>query len=172
MISAGEGAPNFESGQALAEAATTALRRWEPLVQEVPRLARSSDRAGSLRHLASWYARTVADGSFVEDPPLDGLDALIDELMGVPPNGSFTTLAAARWAVLVCEELVRLRAALSVATPRDLAVVAVARLELALTAARRQLAERSTLVSAEGSTGAPRAPRTLARIRRSAADGQ
>jgi hypothetical protein len=77
-----------------------------------------------------------------EPPPVLGLDTLVDELTAATDD-RFRRLGLAPWAVRVAEELVRVRS--SLAAPPATARVAMSRLELAFTTARRHLAEEDGL---------------------------
>jgi hypothetical protein len=92
------------------------------------------------------------DEAYSADPPIEGLDALIDELAeAAVPIDMHAELARARWAVRVAEELVRWRRSLveSGDGSRETAD-ATNRLELAIEGARRQVG--SGLADASGAS--------------------
>ncbi len=117
------------------------LRDWSALVRRLPQLISTDDRKQAVGTLVSWYADVSEDEANSADPPLEGLDALIDELAeAAVPVEIHAELAQARWAVRVAEELVRWRSSLyeSGEGTRETAD-ATNRLELAIEGARRQL---------------------------------
>ncbi len=90
--------------------ATAALRSWRFLVRALPHLVGGKERRMALLALTYWYGRICRDEDCCESPPIEGLDALIDELALVSvPYNVHAELARARWAVRVAEELVSWR---------------------------------------------------------------
>ena len=89
---------------------------WEHVVFALPHLITKQDSEGPIRELVGWYDRVVKNGTFVDEPPIEGLDILIDELALVSmPFDVHAELARARWAIRVAEELVQWRTCLSTA---------------------------------------------------------
>lgn len=125
--------------EAVAAEAGSAVGRWSPIVGMVPSLASRASRSEPLRHLVIWYEQVAADPETAGAPPVEGIDALVDELTSAISSETFDRLGRARWAVRVAENLVGLRTAQLPAASPAMARVASARLELVLTAARRQL---------------------------------
>jgi hypothetical protein len=125
--------------------AATLLRSWQRLITGLPELVGPGDRRRAVRELASWYERVLECEGYAADPPLEGLDVLVDELVHV--NVSFEVhaeLARARWAIRVAEELVNWRNCLGTAGPGSPPTgPATDRLELAMESARRQIATPS-----------------------------
>ena len=129
-------------GADLADEATILLRGWFPLVRILPSLILQEDRRDGTRGLVVWYRRVFEDAGYASGPPIEGLDALIDELAPfVVASDVHVGLARARWAIRVAEELVRWRSC-SDGNGNDPVRASRARdrLELAITGARRQLA--------------------------------
>jgi hypothetical protein len=123
-----------------AEAASL-LRDWSALVRRLPQLLGTIDRKRAVGALVSWYADVSEDDAYSADPPIEGLDVLIDELAeAAVPIEIHAELAQARWAVRVAEELVRWRSSLveSGEGTRETAD-ATSRLELAIEGTRRQV---------------------------------
>jgi hypothetical protein len=124
------------------EEAAALLGSWFPIVGAMPQLIGAKQHEGAVRELVAWYEHVFSAGGYCADPPLEGLDALVDELVhvSVPPN-DHAELANGRWAVRVAEELVVLRRRLrddgSEAVPTG---PATDRLELAIAGARRHIA--------------------------------
>jgi hypothetical protein len=122
--------------------AANLLRSWQQLVRALLELIGTDDRKCALWGIVSWYERVFECESYAAEPPIEGLDILIDELVHV--NVSFemhAELARARWAIRVAEELVKWRSCLrtSGAGPPSTGP-ATDRLELAIEGARRQIA--------------------------------
>ncbi len=89
---------------------TAALRSWQFLVRALPHLIDGKERRLALVALLHWYGRICRDEQCAANPPIEGLDALIDELASVSvPYNVHAELARARWAVRVAEELVSWR---------------------------------------------------------------
>ncbi len=123
--------------QVLSELAAAALDLWLPIVGVLPSIARDKGRVTDLRHLVVWY-EVVGNGSgSVEPPPLEGLDALVFELMAARSANELEQLRCARWAVRVAEDLVRLRRIQDRSMSPAGSEVVISRLELSLSAARR-----------------------------------
>lgn len=119
----------------------SSLRSWASIVSRLPDLIVSEGRRPSVRDLVTWYERVFGEEDYRVDPPIDGLDALTDEL-AVPsvPYDVHVELARARWAIRVAEQLVRWRICVSHAGQRPSATaVANDRLERAAQEARRQI---------------------------------
>ncbi len=124
-----------------ADEAARLLRDWSALVRRLPQLVSTDDRKRAIAALVSWYADASEDEAYSADPPIEGLDALIDELAeAAVPVDIHAELAQARWAVRVAEELVRWRSSLyeSGEGTRETAD-ATNRLELAIEGACRQV---------------------------------
>jgi hypothetical protein len=120
--------------------AVSSLRTWHVLVRKLPDLISVEEREPPVRGLVAWYEHVFGYEDYAEDPPIEGIDALIDEL-AVPavPYDVHAELARARWAIRVAEELVRWRLCLDSAGPGSPATaLATDRLALALQEARRQ----------------------------------
>lgn len=97
-------------GPDLEGAASVELRAWHHVVRALPHLVGVEDRRTPMRGLVAWYGRVVECDDFATDPPMEGLDALVDELALVTvPFDVHAELARARWAIRVAEELVRWR---------------------------------------------------------------
>jgi hypothetical protein len=117
------------------------LRDWSALVRRLPELLSTDDRKRAVGALVSWYVDVSEDEACSADPPIEGLDALIDELAEAAVSVEIhAEIAQARWAVRVAEELVRWRSSLceSGEGTRETAD-ATSRLELAIEGARRQV---------------------------------
>jgi hypothetical protein len=117
------------------------LRDWSASVRDLPELLSTEDRNQAARVLVRWYVDVFEDEAYSADPPIEGLDALIDELAeAAVPIDTHAELAQVRWAVRVAEELVRWRSSLveSGEGARDTAD-ATNRLELAIEGARHQV---------------------------------
>lgn len=112
-----------------------------PSVDAAIELASTPPRATRLRELASWYGRVVERPSTSEPPPLEGLDALADELTTATDQQRLMRLAAARWAVRLAEELVRLRSWGRASSSTAMARLAASHLSQTLRAARHHLAQ-------------------------------
>jgi hypothetical protein len=114
------------------------LRAWHDLVIGVPHLITTEERRRSTWGLVAWYERVFERDDFDLDPPIEGLDTLIDELALVSvPQTAHADLARARWAIRVAEELVRWRHCLRTAGPGSSRTgPASDRLELAIGEAR------------------------------------
>jgi hypothetical protein len=95
---------------AVALGAEGTIQGWRPLVAGLSQWAQRSARRAPLEDLTRWYERASGDSSFAEDPPLEGLDALTDELTEPRIYDGLWYMAGARWAIRVCEELVHWRA--------------------------------------------------------------
>jgi hypothetical protein len=119
-----------------------AIQAWRPLVAALSKWAQRSARRPPLEDLSRWYERVCSDTSFSEDPPLEGLDALTDELTESRIYDGLRHMARARWAIRACEELVHWRAVRANKDAPATVRVALSRLELALTAARRHLGDK------------------------------
>lgn len=121
--------------------AAAALREWTPFVDGMADWAGRDEHRAPIRGLIDWYVEVWSDEEWSEPPPMDGLDALADELSATTQGDRFARLGLARWAVRVAEELVRLRAAVGRRAAPATVLVAGSRLELALGAAGRRLAD-------------------------------
>jgi hypothetical protein len=145
----------INNGQAQSEIdfdgeAARLLRDWSALVRSLPQLLSTDDRKRAVGALVSWYAEVSEDEAYSADPPIEGLDALIDELAeAAVPMYTHAELAQVRWAVRVAEELVRWRSSLveSGEGTRETAD-ATNRLELAIEGARRQVGLSESLANA------------------------
>jgi hypothetical protein len=126
---------------AVALGAEGTIQGWRPLVAGLSQWAQRSARRAPLEDLTRRYERASGDSSFAEDPPLEGLDALTDELTEPRIYDGLWYMAGARWAIRVCEELVHWRAVRADKDAPATVRVAINRLELALTAARRHLGD-------------------------------
>ena len=117
------------------------LRAWYDVVRALPTLISEDARRQSIRSLVVWYERVFEEEGFAFDPPLEGLDILIDE-PAVPtvPSDVHAELARARWAIRVGEELVKWRVCHRYTGPDSApAVLAADRLDLAIQEACRQI---------------------------------
>ena len=93
--------------------AVSSLRAWYHVVLALPHLTSADGRAEPMRDLVAWYVRVVEDENFADGPPIEALDAFIDELALVSvPFDVHAELARARWAIRVAEELVQWRGCL------------------------------------------------------------
>ena len=121
--------------------AVSNLRAWHHVVRALPHLISADGRDGPIRELAAWYERVVEDEKCADDPPIEGLDVLIDELALVSvPFDVHAELARARWAIRVAEELVQWRRCLRTDGQESLALAeATTRLELVIEGAASQL---------------------------------
>jgi hypothetical protein len=94
------------SGPGTAEEVSTLLGRWLPIVGAMPQLVATKQHEAAVRRLVTWYERVFQVADYCADPPIDGLDALVDELVHVSvPADDHAELAKGRWAVRVAEEL-------------------------------------------------------------------
>jgi hypothetical protein len=88
------------------EEASTLLGRWFPLVGALPKLIGAKQHKAAVRELIAWYEHVLADDGYCADPPIQGLDALVDELVHVSVSpGEYAELAKGRSAIRVAEEL-------------------------------------------------------------------
>jgi hypothetical protein len=124
----------------IAADAADALRVWHRQVREDLVILDSSKYSDAIRGLVAWYERVFFHAEFVEPPPVEGLDAVVDELaLAAQPTGALHALARARWAIRVGEELVNWRQCLrSFGQGSSPLGLATNRLELALEEARHQ----------------------------------
>jgi hypothetical protein len=124
-----------------AREAARLLGDWSALVQSLPQLISTHVRKRGVSALVEWYERASEEEEYSADPPIEGLDALIDELVeAAVPVEIHAELARARWAVRVAEELVRWRRSLVECGDGTCETAdATSRLELAIEGARRQL---------------------------------
>ncbi len=98
--------PPCRSEPGVAEEATALLGRWLPIVGAMPQLVGTKQHEAAIRRLVAWYERVFQVADYCADPPIDGLDALVDELVHVSvPADDHAELAKGRWAVRVAEEL-------------------------------------------------------------------
>lgn len=120
--------------------ASMLLCAWRPLVGRLPLLI-VDGREDAVVALVDWYEHLSQEEGCDADPPLEGLDALIDHLASAPVDQDvWAELAKARWAVRVAEELARWRRVMSSAGPGSGPLgPATDRLEAAMEEARRQL---------------------------------
>lgn len=128
------------------EEATVLLSRWLPIVGALPHLIGAKERETVLRALVAWYERVLATEDYDADPPIEGLDALVDELatVAVAPN-DHAELAKGRWAIRVAEELVAWRRCLRDDGAESVPTgPATDRLELAIVGAQRHIASSAT----------------------------
>ena len=125
----------------IAADAADALRVWLRQVREALVILDTPKYSDAIRGLVAWYERVFFDAEFVESPPVEGLDAVVDELaLAAQPIGLLRGIADARWAIRVGEELVNWRQCLLSFGPGSSPLgSATNRLELALEEARRQL---------------------------------
>jgi hypothetical protein len=94
----------------LEAAATVELRARSHVVRALPHLVGAEERKTPLLDLVAWYERVVESEQYATAPPIEGLDALVDELALVTvPLNVLAELARARWAIRVAEELVKWR---------------------------------------------------------------
>jgi hypothetical protein len=131
------------------EGTSALLGRWLPVVRALPQLIGAEEHMAAVRELVAWYERVFAARDYCADPPIQGLDALVDELaiVAVPPR-DHAELAKGRWAIRVAEELVVWRRCLRDDGAKPVAyATATDRLERAIGAARRHIAGGSTTVS-------------------------
>jgi hypothetical protein len=125
--------------------ATSLLRKWHELVSGVPDLVSTEGRRSATSVLVVWYQRVFERADYAADPPIEGLDALIDELASASiPQKTHAELARARWAIRVAEELVKWRDCLrregAASSPTG---PATDRLELAMEEACRHIDDSS-----------------------------
>jgi hypothetical protein len=124
------------------EEATVLLNRWLPIVAAMPRLIGARQHEAAVRELVGWYEHVFSADNYCADPPTEGLDALVDELVhvSVAPN-DHAELANGRWAVRVAEELVLWRRCPRGDGPESVPTgPAIDRLVLAIAGARRHIA--------------------------------
>jgi len=125
----------------VADMATRLLRDWCKYVRRLPQLMSTVERKRAVRDLVVWYEQVYEQKEFAIDAPIQGLDALVDELSHVAvPLDVHAALARGRWAIRVAEELVKWWSCLHIygeCTPPT--GRATDRLELAIEGARRQL---------------------------------
>jgi len=125
----------------IAEEATGLLGRWLPVVEAMPQLIGGKQREAAVRELVAWYQRVFQAQDCCANPPIQGLDALVDELVhvSIPPN-DHAKLASGRWAIRIAEELVLWRRCLRDNGPESVPTEpATDRLELAIADARRHI---------------------------------
>jgi hypothetical protein len=120
--------------------AVSNLRTWHPIVRALPHLISGENRDGPIRELVAWNERVIGDENCGDDPPIEGLDVLVDELALVTvPLDVHAELARARWAVRVAEELVQWRRCLRTEGQGTAALAqATGRLERVVEEARQQ----------------------------------
>jgi hypothetical protein len=125
----------------IAADAADALRVWLRQVREALVILDTPKYSNAIRGVVAWYERVFFDAEFVEPPPIEGLDAVVDELaLATQPIASLRALADARRALRVGEELVSWRQCFrSFGQGSSPLGAATNRLELALEEARRQL---------------------------------
>ncbi len=124
----------------LADEAAILLRGWFPAVRILPALITQTDRREAAWGLVVWYQRVFEDPDYAANPPIEGLDALIDELSYfVVASEVHIGLARARWAIRVAEELVDWRKGSDDTGGGGSMNHATDRLEVAIEGARRQL---------------------------------
>ncbi len=118
-----------------------ALRGWHRQVREALALLDTPKHSEAVRGLVAWYERVFFVAAYAENPPVAGLDVVVDELsLARQPFDLLRALAQARWAIRVGEELVHWRQCLRSFGPDSLLLgPAKNRLEHALDKARRQL---------------------------------
>ena len=121
--------------------ATSKLRAWQHLVCALPHLISTDANSETVRELVAWYERVVENDDEAVDPPIEGLDALVDELTLVSvPHNVHVELARARWAIRVAEELVQWRRCLHTEGAGSFALAqAAGRLEGATEAGRTNI---------------------------------
>jgi hypothetical protein len=123
------------------EEATVLLGRWLPIVGSMPQLIGAEQYGAAVRELVAWYEHVVSAADCCADPPIQGLDALVDELVhvSVPPD-DHAELAKCRWAIRVAEELVSWRRCLREDGAESVpSGPATDRLELSIVGARRHI---------------------------------
>ena len=122
--------------------AAVLLGQWLPIVGAMPRLIGAKEHEAAVRELVAWYEQVFQVDGYSADPPIEGLDALVDELVHVSvPPVDHAGLANGRWAVRVAEELVSWRRSLRDDGPGSTPTgPATDRLELAIVGARRHIA--------------------------------
>lgn len=128
------------------EEASLLLGRWLPVVGAMPKLIGATQHEAAVRELVAWYERVLQGTDYCADPPIEGLDALVDELVhvSVPPS-DHAELAKGRWAVRVAEELVSWRRCLRNDGAESVPTgPATDRLELAIEGARQHIAGSRT----------------------------
>ena len=121
--------------------ATSKLRARQHLVCALPHLISTGANEETVRKLVAWYERVVENGYEAVDPPIEGLDALVDELaMASVPHSVLVELARTRWAVRVAEVLVQWRQCLHMDGPGSTALAqATGRLEDIVEAGRTHI---------------------------------
>ena len=121
--------------------AVSNLRAWHHVVHALPHLVGADGRDGPIRELCAWYERVIQDENCVDDPPIKGLDILIDELALVSvPFDVHAELARARWAMRVAEKVVQWRRCLRTDGQESLALAeATTRLEQVIEEAASQM---------------------------------
>ena len=130
----------------LNEEATVLLSHWLPVVAALPQLIDAKQHETAVRELVAWYERVFLLDDYRADPPIQGLDALVDELAHVSvPADDHAELAKGRWAVRVAEELVSWRRCLRASGPGPVpAGPAADLLKQAIAGARRQITDSWT----------------------------
>lgn len=125
----------------IAAEAADALRVWLRQVREALVILDTPKNSNAIRGLVAWYERVFFDAKLLEPPPIEGLDAVVDELaLAAQPIDALRALADARWAIRVGEELVNWRQCLLSFGPGSSPLgSATNRLELALEEARGKL---------------------------------
>ena len=122
--------------------ATVVLGRCLALVGALPQLVGAQQHEAVVRELVTWYERVLADDEYRAEPPTQGLDALVDELVHVSiPPSDYAELAKGRSAIRVAEELVSWRRSLRDHDADSVPIQCVTdRLEQAVIEARNHLA--------------------------------
>ena len=64
----------------IAADAADALQVWHRQVREALVVLDTVSYSDAIRGLVAWYERVFFDAEFVESPPIEGLDAVVDEL--------------------------------------------------------------------------------------------
>jgi len=130
--------------------AVSAMESWLPFVRGIPHSAHSPTHRHALENLVRWYQRVCDDTTYHEAPPVNGLDALVDEMISAPPYETLRWLGLGRWAIRVAEELVLWRASLAIEGRPTKVRFAADRLELALTTAIRHFNTEPPASSSSG----------------------
>jgi hypothetical protein len=69
------------------------LSQWLPIVGGTPQLIGAKEHEAAVRELVAWYERVFQLDGYCVGRPIQGLDALVDELVhvSVPPNDTLSS---------------------------------------------------------------------------------
>jgi hypothetical protein len=111
--------------------ARSALEHWQWAVRGAPFTARSNEARTSLRGLAAWYKRICLDDNYDSPAPADGLNALAAQERE-PDQYLLRGAVVTHWSVRVAQELAEFRRKEHTSGLEQTALLASAKLDLAL----------------------------------------